>query len=32
MIRVRIFRESRCLGLLGGEEALLRLGDLIEEP
>jgi len=32
MVRVGVLGESRSLGLLGGEEALLLLGDLEEPP
>jgi hypothetical protein len=29
MIRMRVLRKAGSLGLLGGKEALLRLGDLV---
>jgi hypothetical protein len=32
VIGVCVFGESRCLGLLGGEEALLLLSELEEPP
>jgi hypothetical protein len=32
MIGVRVFGESSCLGLLGGEETLLLFSELEEPP
>jgi hypothetical protein len=32
VVRMGVFREARSFGLLGREEPLLTLGDLIEPP